>query len=103
MAVPDRPNSVRSRADRSRSKAASMTLDEAQLIEAQLQQGTLDLTLPGTAEIVGEAHRVRLKATLWGADRDDSRRKQVRGTVVVVCAFLVVTIFGLVACLAVRP
>ncbi|WP_243062817.1 hypothetical protein [Humibacter sp. RRB41] len=80
-----------------------MTLDEARLIESQLEQGALDLTLPGTQEIVAEAHRVRLKATLWGADRDDVRRKQVRGTVIVVCAFVVVTVFGLVACLSVRP
>ena len=80
-----------------------MTLDEARLIEEQLERGTLDLSLPGTSQIVAEAHRVHVKAALWGADREDSRRKQVRGTLIVVGAFLVITIVGLAACLAVRP
>jgi hypothetical protein len=78
-----------------------MTLEEALRIEQQLDAGTLDLSLPGTDDIVAEAHRVRLKAQLWGADRADDRRRQVKGTIVVVCAFIVVTVVGLVACLAV--
>lgn len=78
-----------------------MTLEEALRIEQQLDAGTLDLSLPGTDGIVAEAHRVRLKAQLWGADRGDDRRRQVKGTIVVVCAFIVVTVVGLVACLAV--
>lgn len=80
---------------------ASMTLDEAVRIEQQLERGSLDLSLPGTSDIVAEAHRVRLKAELWGADRTDDRRRQAKGTVLVVCAFVVITIVGLVACLAV--
>ena len=80
---------------------APMTLDEAVRIEQQLERGSLDLSLPGTSEIVAEAHRVRLKAELWGADRTDDRRRQAKGTVLVVCAFIVITVVGLVACLAV--
>ncbi|HVX08569.1 hypothetical protein [Humibacter sp.] len=80
---------------------APMTLEEALRIEQQYERGTLDLSLPGTEAVVAEAHRVRLKAQLWGADRSDDRRRQVKGTVVVVCAFIVVTVVGLVACLAV--
>jgi hypothetical protein len=80
---------------------APMTLEEALRIEQQYERGTLDLSLPGTEAVVAEAHRVRLKAQLWGADRSDDRRRQVKGTVVVVCAFVVVTVVGLVACLAV--
>jgi hypothetical protein len=78
-----------------------MTLEEALRIEQQYERGTLDLSLPGTEAVVAEAHRVRLKAQLWGTDRSDDRRRQVKGTVVVVCAFIVVTVVGLVACLAV--
>ncbi|WP_022899183.1 hypothetical protein [Humibacter albus] len=80
---------------------APMTADEARLIVQQFERGTLDMSLPGTEEIVAEAHRVRLKAQLWGTDRRDDRRRQAKGTVVVVCAFIVVTVVGLVACLAV--
>jgi len=80
---------------------APMTVDEALRIEQQFERGALDLSLPGTRDIVAEAHRVRLKAELWGADRTDERRRQAKGTVVVVCAFIVVTVVGLVACLAV--
>lgn len=78
-----------------------MTLEEALRIEQQFERGALDLSLPGTGEILAEAHRVRLKAQLWGADRTDDRRRQVKGTVVVVCAFIAITVVGLVACLAV--
>lgn len=78
-----------------------MTLEEAQRIEQQFERGTLDLTLPGTEDIVAEAHRVRLRAELWGVDRRDDRRRQAKGTVMVVCTFVVITIVGLVACLAV--
>ena len=53
---------------------APMTLDEAVRIEQQFERGSLDLSLPGTSDIVAEAHRVRLKAELWGADRTDDRR-----------------------------
>ncbi|MHA7987661.1 hypothetical protein ACX9R5_17840 [Rathayibacter sp. CAU 1779] len=77
-----------------------MTVDEAMRIEQQLERGTLDMSLPGTAEIVAEAHRIRFRAELWGADRGDDRRRQATGTVVVVCAFIVITVVGLVACLA---
>jgi hypothetical protein len=87
----------RTRPSRSAAKAP-MTLDEALRIEQQLDRGRLDLTLPGTDEVVAEAHRVRVKAALWGADRADDRRRQATGTVAVVCAFIVVTIAGLVAC-----
>ncbi|GAB3806706.1 hypothetical protein GCM10028798_30010 [Humibacter antri] len=80
---------------------ASMTLEEAVRIEQQWERGLLDLSLPGTSAIVAEAHRVRLKAELWGADRSDDRRRQAKGTVLVVCAFIVITVVGLVACLAV--
>ena len=104
MAAPDadgtRPSGEPSRVSESRPAKAPMTLDEAQAIVQQLDRGKLDLSLPGTQEIIAEAHRVRLKAELWGADSDDDRRRQVKGTVIVVCAFIVVTVVGLVAALA---
>jgi hypothetical protein len=90
----------RTRSGRSAAKAP-MTLEEALRIEQQLDRGRLDLTLPGTDEVIGEAHRVRLKAAMWGTDRSDDRRRQAKGTVVVVCAFIAVTIAGLIACLVV--
>jgi hypothetical protein len=90
----------RARPSRAASKAP-MTLDEALRIEQQLDRGRLDLTLPGTDEVVGEAHRVRLKAAMWGTDRSDDRRRQAKGTVVVVCAFIAITIGGLIACFVV--
>jgi hypothetical protein len=78
---------------------APMTLAEAQRIVEQADRGTLDLSLPGTSDIVAEAQRVRLKAELWGAGPRDDRRRQTKGTVVLVVAFVSVTIAGLVAAL----
>ncbi|QDZ13621.1 hypothetical protein [Humibacter ginsenosidimutans] len=96
------PVDSRQRASRGHTAAkAPMTLEEAERIERQYDRGTLDLSLPGTEEIVAEAHRVRLRAELWGAHKSDDRRRQAKGTVVVVCAFIVITVVGLVACLAV--
>ena len=78
---------------------APMTLDEAQRIIDQLDRGVLDLDLPGTAGIVAEAQRVVLKAELWGAGAGDDRRRHTKGAVVLVIAFVSVTVAGLVAAL----
>lgn len=87
---------------RGRSTAKTpMTPEEARRILQQHERGTLDMSLPGTEEIVADAHRTLLKAQMWGVDRRDDRRRQAKGTVVIVCAFIVVTVVGLVACLAV--
>jgi hypothetical protein len=78
---------------------APMTLAEAQRIVQQAERGALDLSKPGTAEVVAEAQRVRFKAELWGADSADDRRRHTKGAVVLVCAFVTLTIAGLVAAL----
>lgn len=92
---------ARSRAGSRSVAKAAMTLEEALRIEQQYERGVLDLSLPGTDAVLADAHRVRLKAQLWGADRTDVRRRQARGTVLVVSVFIVVTIVGLVACFSV--
>jgi hypothetical protein len=75
-----------------------MTLDEALRIEDQLARGALDLSVPGTAEVVDEAHRVHLRAEIWGGSGEE--RKRMRRLVGIGVASVLVFIGGLVTCLA---
>ena len=54
--------------------ATAMTVEEADRIRRQAARGTLDLRLPGTADIVAEAERVCAAATVWGSTAADRRR-----------------------------
>jgi hypothetical protein len=75
-----------------------MTLDEALRIEARAAAGALDLSSPHVAEVVDEAHRVHLRAEIWGGSGDE--RQRMRRLVAIGAASVSVFIGGLVACLA---
>ena len=75
-----------------------MTLDEALRIEQQAAAGALDLSAQGIAEVVEEAHRVHLRAEIWGGSGDERRR--MRRLVGIGAASVLVFIGGLIACLA---
>ena len=62
-----------------------MTLEEAHRIQANFDRGVLDPDLPGTMELVNEAHRRSVTAQLWGNQRPPSARVS-RGFVVTCCA-----------------
>ncbi|MEO8906847.1 MAG: hypothetical protein ABI310_02100 [Microbacteriaceae bacterium] len=72
----------------------AMTLDEAARISAQSETGALDTSLPGTQKLINQAHRVQLDAHLWGAPRQDSRRKTVRRSMLVGWLFLATSVSG---------
>lgn len=74
-----------------------MTLDEALRIEKQAADGALDLAAPGTAEIVEEAHRVHVRAEIWGADQ--ATRRRMRRLVLIGVASVIVFILGLASTL----
>jgi len=77
-----------------------MTLDEALRIEQQLARGTLDTSLPGTQELIDEARRVHLNAELWGENRGDQKRRQLRIVLWAGAGLVALYILGLVAMLA---
>lgn len=58
----------------SMASAAAMSVEEARRIRLQAQRGALDLTLPGTLDIVNQADRVCASAQLWGRTPADRRR-----------------------------
>lgn len=91
--MPKPPISERRRVGR-----VPMTLEEALRIEQQAAEGMLDLSVRGTAAVVDEAHRVHLRAEVWGPSADEQRRTKwvVWGGLVAVVVF----ISGLIACLA---
>jgi hypothetical protein len=74
-----------------------MSLEEAVRIEQQAASGALDLSVPRTAELVEEAHRVHVRAEIWGESRDERRR--MRRMIGIGAASVLVFIGGLVACL----
>ncbi|GAA4163318.1 hypothetical protein GCM10022286_23620 [Gryllotalpicola daejeonensis] len=84
--------------ERQRIGRTPMTLEEALRIEHQAANGALDLSVDRTAEIVEEAHRVHLRAEIWGASGDE--RKRMHRLVGIGAASVLVFIGGLVACLA---
>ncbi|MFP3466899.1 hypothetical protein [Leifsonia sp. SIMBA_070] len=66
-----------------------MTVAEASRIVRQFENGTLDPELPGTIDLVNEAHRVRLHQYMWGpygAPRPPSPRHRL--IVVAGCAII---------------
>jgi len=75
-----------------------MTLDEALRIERQAAAGALDLSAPRTAQIVEEAHRVHVRADVWGARADE--RARMHRLIGIGAGSILVFIGGLVACLA---
>jgi hypothetical protein len=75
-----------------------MTLDEALRIEQQAAAGALDLSAPRTAAVVEEAHRVHVRAEVWGARADERRR--MRRLIGIGAGSVLVFIGGLVACLS---
>lgn len=76
-----------------------MTLEEALRIEQQLARGRLDTTLPGTQALIDEARRVHLSAELWGIDRTDKKRRQLRWLLWGGAGLVVLYIVGLAAAL----
>ncbi len=90
---------MRTTTEHRRAHRAPMTLDEALRIEAQYDAGRLDPSLPGTADIVAEARRVRFLTELWGAGPQDQRRRQLRWLLWIAGGFIVFLILGLIACL----
>ena len=85
--------------DHRRLRRTPMTLDEALRIEQQLARGTLDMSLPGTQELVDEARRVHLNAELWGENRGDQKRRQLRIVLWAGAGLLALYILGLTAAL----
>jgi hypothetical protein len=79
-----------------KAKSHAMTLHEANLIEENLLSGSLDPDLPGTAEVLNEARRVRFDAQLWGVPKTDPARKQVRRAV----AFAVLCVIAMIGALS---
>jgi hypothetical protein len=77
-----------------------MTLEEALRIEQQLARGALDLSLPGTQQLVDEARRVHLSAELWGEKRGDQKRRQLRIVLGAGAGLVLLYIAGLAAMLA---
>lgn len=75
-----------------------MTLEEALRIEKQAADGALDLSSARTAAVVDEAHRVHLRAEIWGAE--GAERRRMHRLFGIGAASVVVFIGGLVACLA---
>jgi hypothetical protein len=77
---------------------APMTLEEAVRIERQAAAGALDLSSPHVAHVVHEAHRVHVRAEVWGASGEDRRR--TRRTIGIGVASVLVFIGGLAVCLS---
>lgn len=51
-----------------------MTVDEALRISRNAERGLLNVNAPDVRHVVQEAHRVRVRAGLWGASRHGRRR-----------------------------
>lgn len=85
--------------DRRRVRRTPMTLEEALRIEQQLARGRLDLSLPGTQELIDEARRVHLNAELWGESRGDQKRRQLRVVLWAGAGLVLLYIVGLAAML----
>jgi hypothetical protein len=75
-----------------------MTVQEAERIAAQAEQGRLDTTDPSISRAVGEANRVLVRAETWGRDRAERRR--TAGVVVAVLSAVALFVLGLTAALA---
>jgi len=75
-----------------------MTLEEAERIAAQAEQGRLDVSDPSIARAVGEANRVLVRADTWGHDRAERRRTV--GVVLLVLAGVLLFVIGLTLALA---
>lgn len=76
------------------SKHQLMTLEEATRIEAQVESGALDLSLPGTQALVDEARRVRVTAYMWGTTRGESGRRRLHTGVALGVGMVLATVAG---------
>ncbi|MEF2977586.1 hypothetical protein [Subtercola sp. YIM 133946] len=73
-----------------------MTLEEALAIERNARDGVLDETLPGTAGVIAEAHRVHQTAYMWGSVRAGSAPPRIRRGIVLGVLMVLVTLAGFV-------
>ena len=72
-----------------------MTVDEAARIEDQLAQGRIDTKLPGTMELINQAHRTLVDAYMWGESHGLPHRRRQAVLLAVCCAAVAVTILGM--------
>lgn len=72
-----------------------MTVAEAALIVHQFEEGALDPDLPGTMELVDEARRVGVAASLWGAEDGRPHTARRRRLLMACCAIATITCVGL--------
>ncbi len=77
------------------SHQAGMTVEEAARIIQQFDAGTLDTDLPGTMELVYEARRVSVAASMWGTEDGHPRTALRRQLVIACCAVATITCVGL--------
>ena len=78
------------------SSHVSMTVEEAKLIEEQVASGAIDPQLPGTMDVVNEAHRTGVNAYIWGSAGGTPQRKGKRRLIAATCGIVALTIAGLV-------
>lgn len=71
-----------------------MTLEEAKRIEEQAARGALDLSIPGTQEILDEARRVHVTAYMWGTTRGESGRRRLHTGVALGIGMVAATVAG---------
>ncbi len=72
-----------------------MTVEEANQITRNYQAGALDPRIPGTMEVVYEAHRVQVNAYMWGAMAGRPQTQRRRRLVLACCAIAAATSTGL--------
>jgi hypothetical protein len=73
-----------------------MTVEEAKLIEEQVASGAIDPQLPGTMDVVNEAHRTGVNAYMWGSAGGSPQRRGKRRLIAATCGIVALTIAGLV-------
>lgn len=81
--------------DRGASRESGMTVDEAARIIQQFEAGALDPALPGTMDLVNEARRVGVTASLWGTENGHPFTRRRRQLVIACCSVASITIIGL--------
>lgn len=80
---------------------SSMTVDEAEAIVRQAEEGRLAVDDPDVRRVVGQANRVLVRAGTWGADRSPRSRRTRRfvlwGSVVLLLAWVIGLLWPLAA------
>ncbi|MCU1481924.1 MAG: hypothetical protein JWQ19_2710 [Subtercola sp.] len=77
-----------------RSKQHAMTLAEALAIEARARDGLLDESLPGTRDVIAQAHRVHQIAYMWGSVRAEAAPPRIRWGIAFGVLMVLVTLGG---------